>query len=271
LKVIALIREQEPKRKNLLELDPNRFKEDWDAACEALDYAYQRILDLKNGYGVLDFKKWVPYSTMIVPLAAIIYYIKCKKYESKSSYEKIDKWYWVSVFSNRYDQAVDTASFNDLKTMKEWIESDREPEFIRKFNPDEIDLDVDKQSSAIYRGIINLIVLKGACDFKTGQPPQFEKAKIQDDHIFPKSIFREDRILNRTLISTNQSKIDKRPSQYFAERVSELGEEKVKDILESHLIPKNALDALLRDDIKNFMELRKEEIIKEIKKRTIGT
>lgn len=83
LKVIALIREQEPKRKNLLELDPNRFKEDWGASCRALDCAYQRILDLKNGYGVLDFKKWVPYSTMIAPLAAIIYYIKCKKYESK--------------------------------------------------------------------------------------------------------------------------------------------------------------------------------------------
>lgn len=265
LKVIALIRGVEPKRKNILELEPENFEEHWKRACEALEYAYKRILDIKNGYGVLDFKKWSPYSTLIVPLAAIIYYIKNKKLENKSNYDKIDKWYWTSVFSNRYDQAVDTTTFNDLKEVSEWIETDKVPDFIQKFNPNEIDFDIDKQSSATYRGIINLIVLKGAHDFKTGQPPQFEKNKVQDDHIFPKSIFKENKIMNRTLISTNQSKVDKKPSEYFPERIKELGEEKVKEILKSHLIPEEALECLLKDDLNRFMEIRKKAIIHEIK------
>jgi hypothetical protein len=268
LKVISLIRGKEPKRKNILELEPENFNEDWEDACEALMRAYQRYLDVKNGYGILDFKKWTPYSTMIVPLAVIIHYIKDKNIENPSIYNKIDKWYWISVFSNRYDQAVDSTAFSDVNSIKKWIENGIDPDFIQKFNPKEIDFDIDKQSSAIYRGVISLIVLKGAYDFKTGQPPQFEKNRVQDDHIFPKSIFKEDRILNRTLISTNQSKIDKKPSEYFKERIEEIGEEKVKEILASHLIPLEALNYLLENKIEDFMELRKEEILKEIEKLT---
>ena len=267
LKVIALIRGKEPKRRNILELEPKNFEEDWKNACNSLENAYKRILDIKNGYGVLDFKKWVPYSTMIVPLAAMIHYVKKEKLENKSVYEKIDKWYWVSVFFNRYDQAVDTTSSDDFKAVKEWILNNKIPEFIQKLNINEIDLDVDKQSSSIYRGIINLITLKGALDFKTGQPPQFEKNKVQDDHIFPKSIYKENKIANRTIISTNQNKIDKRPSEYFKERIKELGEEKVKSILFTHLIPPEALHHLLNDNLEEFIKVRKLAIINEIKRK----
>lgn len=122
LKVIALIRGIEPKRKNILELEPEKFEEHWEQACEALERAYNRMLDIKNGYGILDFKRWAPYSTLIVPLAGLLYYLKSNKLENKSNYEKINKWYWISVFSNRYDQAVDTITFSDFKAVTEWIE-----------------------------------------------------------------------------------------------------------------------------------------------------
>jgi hypothetical protein len=72
-----------------------------------------------------------------------------------------------------------------LNAIKEWIIDDNKvPEFIKKFEPENVDLDIDKQSSAIYRGVISMIVLKGALDFETGQPPQFSKERVQDDHIF---------------------------------------------------------------------------------------
>lgn len=264
LKVITLIRNKEPKRKNLLALDAKDFENHWQSACEALDYAYNRILDLKNGYGVLDFKKWAPYSTMVVPLAAMIYFIKNGKFETSSNYNKIDKWYWISVFSNRYDQAVDTTTSEDIKDVKKWITDNKTPEFIQRFNSNEIDKEVDKQSNAVYRGIINLIILKGALDFKTGQAPQLDKEKVQDDHIFPKSIYNEHRIGNRTVISTNQAKIDKKPSEYFQSRMEELGIEKVKEILQSHLIPPEALQYLLNDNLDKFIELRNSAIINEI-------
>ncbi|ALM76054.1 hypothetical protein TBCH5v1_2153 [Thermococcus barophilus] len=269
LKVIALIRGKEPRRKNLLELDHNNFYEEWERACRALELAYRRMTDIKNGYGILDFKKWAPYSTLIVPLAAMLDYLHSNKKESPENYTKIDAFYWTAVFTNKYDHAVDSQSFSDFNDFILWVEEGIAPEFIEKFDPETVDLDVSSVASAIFKGVLSLIVLKGALDFKTGQPPQFElyRNKIQVDHIFPRSLYNEDRVANRTIITTNQSKSNKKPSEYFKERIQELGEESVLNILATHLIPPEALEALLKNDLETFMELRKRAIIDEIKRR----
>lgn len=118
LKVIALLRGKEPRRKNILELESQNFVEDWKRACDSLKDAYRRTVDVKSGYGVLDFKKWMPYTTMLVPLAAMLHFIKAENLNDKRNFDKIDCWYWASVFSNRYDQAADTISENDYKALK---------------------------------------------------------------------------------------------------------------------------------------------------------
>lgn len=270
LKVIALLRTKEPKRKNILELEPQKFSEDWERACKTLEVAYKRITDIKNGYGVLDFKKWMPYTTMLVPLAAMTDFVINEKLETKGNYDKIDRWYWTAIFSNRYDQAVDTTSANDFIALKKWITDESKiPDFIQKFDFDTVDLDIDKQSSAIYRGVISLVVLSGALDFKTGQPPQFDKDKIQDDHIFPKSVYKDHCIVNKTLISTNAEKSDNKPSEYFKQKLDEHGKEKFKIILESHIIPEDALAYLLNDDLQNFIERRKYAIISNLQKKLV--
>ncbi|MCD6241135.1 DUF262 domain-containing protein [Candidatus Bathyarchaeota archaeon] len=269
LKVIALLRGHEVKRKNLLELKPQNFEQDWRRACDALQRAFRIITDVKDGFGVLDFKKWMPYRTMIVPLAGIINFLKENKLESPINYSKIKCWYWASVFSNRYDEAADTKSFDDYRDVTEWCRDDEEvPDFIKKFDAKLVDLEVDKRSSATYRGVMGLIVLNGAFDFKTGKPPQFAVEKLQDDHIFPKIIYGYNGIANRTLISSNAEKWKTEPSKYFKERLKEHGEKTFKAIMESHLIPEEAIDFLLNDDLENFCEKRKQRIIAEIEKRT---
>ena len=267
LKVIALMRGKEPKRREMLGLSAKNFEQDWWKACNALQLAFNRITDIKTGYGVLDFKKWIPYETMIVTLAALLDYLKENKKETSENYRKIDRWYWSSVFMTRYDQAVDTTSYQDYRKLKEWLESNKEPDFISTVNLSNIDLEVSKRSSAIYRGVMALIVLKGALDFKTGQPPQFEKEKVQDDHIFPKSIFNYDGIANRTLISTNAQKGNKRPSEYFGQIIHTHGKDRTIELLESHLIPADALKDLLDDNIDEFIKKRKTAILQEIGKR----
>ena len=230
LKVITLIRGEEPKRRDILNLNHDNFENDWNTAVSVLNKAYKRATDIKNGYGVFDFPRWMPmpYTTMLVPLAAILIYIRVNKLETPENFNKIDKWYWISVFLNRYDQAVDTMSYNDYNALKEWLkDDDKIPEFVKKFNINDVDVDVEKQGAATYRGVINLIVLNGALDFKTGQPPQFYKEKVQDDHIFPKSKYKVNSVINRTLISTNAAKGDLDPSKYFNERIKDYGKEKL--------------------------------------------
>ena len=62
-------------------------------------------------------------------------------------------------------------------------------------------------------------------------------------------VYNENRILNRTLISTNAEKTSKKPSEYFRKIYEEHGIERFKTILESHLIPEEAIDPLLNDDL----------------------
>lgn len=267
-KVIAILRGKEPKKKFVLELDPSNFRQDWDCACVSLENAYTRLVDIKNGYGAFDFDRWMPYSTMIVPLACLLNYIKTNKFESKSNYDKIDRWYWASVFTKRYDQSVDTTSTSDVDLMKNWLNDDSKiPDFILGLNLDTLDWRIEKQSSAIYRGVLNLVVLAGALDFQTGQPPQFDHKHVEDDHIFPKSVYNLNWFPNRTLITKNREKTNRKPSDYFKELLDQHGRIQLLEILKSHLIPEEALDSLLNDDKSEFLRLRSHTILNQVRAR----
>ncbi len=271
LKVVALIRGKDIRRKSILNIEPENFEYFWERACKSLDKALSRIKDIRDGYGVLHMK-WIPYEPMLILLAAILDFIDNKpQYKAPETYKKIDSWYWSSVFNERYQHSVDTMISKDFVSLKKWIENDSNvPEFIQKFNINEIDLETDNKNSAIYKGTLSLIILKGSLDFQTGEPPQFIIEKIQEDHIFPKSKFRHEKIdtvLNKTLISTNAQKSNKKPSEYFKELQGKHGKDKLFEILESHLIPKEALEDLLNDYFEPFLEKRKKDILKEIEER----
>jgi hypothetical protein len=261
LKVVALVRNEEPKRRSLLNLSPDDFENDWETACVHLQKAYRRT---GSNYGVLDTQRWMPYSTMIVPLATMLHYLDSHRIATANNYEKVDSWYWGSVFTTRYDQAVDTTSYTDLNAIKSWVNGGGCPDFIKNFEATSVDLDVDKQGSAIYRGVINLVKVSGAYDFRTGQPPEFEKEKIQDDHIFPKSKYKCNLVANRTLLSTNLKKSDLSPSRYFSQIVKEHGDTRFKQILETHLIPESAIQYLLSNDIENFIRERVKAVVKKV-------
>jgi len=269
LRIIALLRGKGTKRVDLLELEYKNFKEDWTQACKWLNTAYRRLINTKQGYGVLSFPKWLPYTTMLVPLAAILGFLKSKKLENPNNYNKLDQWYWASVFSNRYEEGAISKQEADFTRLKEWIIDDTKvPNFIQEFNPNrDVSFIVDKQNSATYRGIINLIVLEGARDFLTGQSPQLDEEHVQDDHIFPKSIYDEHRILNRTLLTTNAKKGSTKPSTYFKEILQKRGEVELKKILASHIIPGEALQFLLGDDIQEFIKTRRKAITKKIRQK----
>jgi len=114
LRVVCLLRGFEVRRQSMLGLTPDDFSADWEFACFALDEAYKRITDTKNGYGVIDFKKWAPFTTMIVLLAACIAQLEKKKQTNDIQFRKIDAWYWASVFQNRYNEGVNSTTLQIL-------------------------------------------------------------------------------------------------------------------------------------------------------------
>ena len=173
------------------------------------------------------------------------------------NFRKIDQWYWVSVFGNRYNEAVNTTTPADFEKMQLWFEDDgRIPDFISRFNVSAIDFRTQSKSSSTYRGVLNLVVLSGAQDFQSGKDPFANKFILEDDHIFPKSIYKDNEICNRTLIATNAEKSNKQPSEYFNALEVLSGRERIEAILATHLIDSNAYSALLANDLEKFKRAR---------------
>lgn len=276
LKVIALLDGRETKRGILLEIvekmAAERFKELWDTAVASLEEALRRLKSTQGGYGAFS-KKWVPYKTLLAPLAALIAEIKKIK-GGAAAYSKLDVWYWASVLTARYDSAVDSTTYRDFKDICTWIKGGPAPTWIQNIPTVLEDMDlkgVDEQRSAIYRGLMCLVVLKGAKDFINGQAADITECQV--DHIFPRDVFGNhphvDSILNKTLISSNQDKGAKKPSEYLPSILEKHGsdESNVKETFSTHLISETAYEAMWRDDFDTFLEERRKTFLEEIMRR----
>nr|MBC7245343.1 DUF262 domain-containing protein [Chloroflexota bacterium] len=276
LKVIALFEGKEVRKSALLdvidELEKSRFEKLWEQACSSLEKAYQRVTS-PDGYGAVA-QRWIPYSTLLVPLAVLLHLV-AEKHGGEVMYRKVDRWYWGNVFAQRYDQAVDTTTYRDVREMKEWLDGGNCPIWLENLNIEQVDLmSIQDQRSAVYRGLMCLIVLAGGRDFINGQPAVLKTC--QDDHIFPRSEYKSEAqvncILNRTLISSNQIKGNKKPSVYLPLFLKEHGgdKERLRQTLQSHLISEEAQQAMERDDFQTFIECRRRTFLNEIVNRVRG-
>ena len=268
LQVMALLQGKEVKKRVLVnskELTVN--KEKWDEACYLLTDAIKRLQNTTSGYGVIK-PKLLPYKPIIVTLAGLLKYCKNDK-----DFRKLDAWYWSSVLTERYAGASDTAIKQDFESVRKWFKDDEKPAVVVEAQSRIKELDLKRiEKGALCKAILNLIALKGAKDFFTGQ--SIELVKLNDHHVFPKKsgikLKHENSILNRTLIqeSTNKTIRKKKPSQYIKEMEEKLGgEDKVIEVLKTHLINEKAFSAMKKDDYQEFLTARREAIIAEMKTR----
>jgi len=280
LKLIALFQGRETRKGSLLDvidaLNPKEFVYQWDRASYFLRQAYKRATASgQTGYGAIVPKKWLPYTTMLVPLAALLHHVDDRR-GGEHLYRKVDQWYWANVFAQRYDQGVDTKTYQDLRDMCAWFDGGDCPAWLRNLSTDGFEIDTDESRSAVYRGIMCQYVLAGAKDFLDGNAADLHAC--QDDHIFPRARFagspHVNSILNRTLISTrtNEVKADRRPSEYLPILLEHHGgdNDKLRATLQSHLIDTEAECAMWRDDINGFVEARKRALVQVVRDRLAG-
>ncbi len=270
LKVMSLSQLGRCKKSDLLSIKSEEFDSSWNQAVSNISRGVTR---LEKTYGSFQ-SRWIPFRSMVVPLAALLYSIEQRR-RSSSYFEKLDCWYWSAVFSERYQRSGDTFAARDYGEIREWFASDSKvPEWIKNFNFEETDLDEAMgQRSGIYRSVMSLMGVSGSIDPMTGQKVDLDDC--QDDHIFPESLFlrhpKVQSISNRTLISkgTNQEKRAKKPSEYIPLYLEKLGndEAKLKSILETHFIDDSAYQCMLADDLSGFLESRKLCIAEAVRKR----
>lgn len=234
LRTLALMRGLEPKPKMLINLEPKDFEADWRRAASAMNRALELVTNVgSDGFGVFE-KKWLPLYGPLPVLAALRAYIEDRKL-GDTEREELRRWYWCSVFLERYSSAVETKSRRDyLELTQRW---EGQPQIPIVFIDAEAKIgsagysirESASTGSAVYSGTFCLLAINKARDWSAGEDIALQT--LEDHHIFPRNYLIKhgfdstkekatiNGIVNRTLISniTNGTISDTAPADYLAD------------------------------------------------------
>jgi len=279
LRIIALKRNIDPKGKNIINFKPEDFKTDWDNASKYLESALMRIKSTnEDGFGVFD-KKWFPYPPMIVVFAAILWKIEEDHLEFYNCNKYIKKWYWGSVFFERYNSAIESKTYSDFVNLYKKFKTKEHnvkifDEFETRFPT--LSLIGVTNKNARYKGVMNIIALASAKDFISGDSIEFYE--LNDHHIFPDNYLdncknsvdkayqseEKNTIVNHTLIcsKTNKKISNLSPKEYIDKYIPI---ENRKSIMKTHLIDEKSLVYLQENNFELFKDVREKIILSKIK------
>lgn len=261
------------------------FKRQWDSSVAAIERA---VRSLRNSYGVIS-PRLLPYPSMIPVFASL--QVEAARLPGPSRLDaqrKISSWYWASVFRSRYSSAVESTAAADYRDLCRWFTNEAdEPQVLDDIRAAAPTLDLRSEtsnSSAAYRGVMNLAILRGAEDWIDRSAPAEDD--LDDHHIVPKSRRKElqidnaiDSVLNRTPLSsaTNRAVIrDRLPNEYLPELIAANDKETIQKVFETHLISASAFDILLRDpfrreDFEEFLYERQTTVRRELDSLLAGS
>ena len=270
------------KRSDVLNMSPSDITDWWDKVVVGLATGLEILRDDCK----VMLPKWLPYQTMLPPLAAVLARAGSPRNAEAGAYrEKLKQWFWCAVFGQVYESAPNSKSAKDVVEILLWLTGGGTPESVAAFRFDPRALrDVTPRQRSIYRGVINLILGGGARDFHTQAiitGKLMTEQGIDDHHIFPAKYLERhdvaparirDCVLNRTLIdrTTNQMISDRAPSDYLAEIRSTPGFP-FETVLASHSLPAGADSPLLYDDYEAFLSWRQDRLWQEIRRVTGAT
>ena len=261
------VRPVSAKRADVLELPLSA----WNDYADRLEEGFReagRFLRRECFYS----RREVPYSTQLVPLAAVMTRIR-ERWREPQILDKISRWFWCGVLGELYGGAVETRIANDYEELLLWFDDDASiPRTVRdaNFQPDRFDT-LRSRLSAAYKGINVLVLREGAQDWfwKAGiQQLDADDVSLDVHHIFPKAWCEErgierdayDSILNKTTISYKANrKIGKQAPSAYITKIEEAKEVQLGRAAMDKLLTSHALDAdLLRsDDFDGFIADRR--------------
>lgn len=283
LQSVALLTAKSPscKRGDVLDMKKGQIAEGWRHVVTGLASGLQM---LRDDCGVI-IPKWLPYNTIVVPLAATFAHIRDASGPATSAArDKLKRWFWCSVFGQVYERAPNSQSAKDFGELKRWLGGGEPPQSIQEFSFDADSLrQTTPRQRAVYRGVMSLILRYEARDFHSGKKitaNMILEEKIDDHHVFPQKYLAEtkgkvspalrDCVLNRTLIdkSTNIRISKRAPSDYLAEIRGAIKDAKFDKLLRSHLLPPTSDSPLMCDNFEEFLQHRQALIYEQIEEVT---
>jgi hypothetical protein len=259
------------KRDDILRLQLTDYLEWRDALLKGFKWAALFLAD----HHIFD-ETFLPYSTQLVPLAAIRVVLGADA-DNHSVRSKLNRWYWSGILGELYGSTTETRFARDVEHVPAWARGDDgalEPRTVSDAIFAESRLySLSSRRSAAYKGIYALQVKSGAKDWIRDvafDKVQYSSLATDIHHIFPYDWCkkngvepaRRDSIVNKTPLAaeTNRSIGGAAPSKYLVRVASNSGLEpaEVDAVVATHGIDTEALRA---DDFDRHFAYRKNVVL----------
>lgn len=265
------------KKRDILKLDLVDYQKHHDALvkgfCEAADFlVHQGIYRSRD----------LPYSSQLIPLAAIFAYDDSNKKLLNLGPNKdlLAKWYWCGVMGEMYGGANEARFALDILGIFRWMDGGEMPDTVYRSNiqPTRL-LTMQTRNSAAYKGIMALILQDRPLDFMTGNSMDIASYIDEDadiHHIFPQAYCEKQNlpkikwnsVINKSPIyaSSNRSIGGHAPSIYIGTMANKgLDQQRIQEAIVSHKVN---YDYLAADDFDAYFIDRAKLLLNRIEKAT---
>lgn len=265
------------KKKDVLNLSYESYIANRDQVLNG----YRIARDFLLKYQYVFRQRDLPYTTQLIPLAAICAFLGKSKCSEANTISILSKWYWCGILGEMYGGANETRYANDIEDVVDEVFG--RPNQARTVNSAFFSstrlLTLQTRLSAAYKGIMALLYKEKCRDFMNDTTIDIVNSMLESPdihHIFPevyctkKGIKRQryNSIVNKTPIlpATNRSIGGNAPSEYtktILKKVNGLTEAILKERIESHCVN---YDALVRDDFDVYFVDRAKKLLGLIEK-----
>lgn len=264
----------------LKKLEASDIREHWNPVIKGI----AGVIDMLQADCGLVAPKWLPYGMLLIPMAAAWPEIsELDPLDRAPAYERLQEFFWCSVFTTNYDQGANSQVGADYSLLKTWAlsGSGEAPEAVADLPLNSATFrTASVRRKALYSGLMCLLVTSRAEDFHTGQamtPHRVSESQIDSHHIFPKAYLKRNSaaqsselLLNRSLIDAETNRIikDRAPSEYLKEMSNTYGPDKLKSVLASHAIKMDTTSGIIQDEYERFLDERLETVVKMVERVT---
>ena len=260
------------KKRDILKLEFGDYKDNHDALVGGFESAASFLVH-QGIYRAND----LPYTTQLVPLAAIFAFDNEKKdnraFMLAPNKDLLAKWYWCGVFGELYGGANEARFALDIAEMFKWIKGGDVPDTVSRasFVPTRL-LSMQTRNSAAYKGVMAIVMQDSPLDFMSGEKMDVAKYLDEDTdihHIFPQAYCEKQKypqkkwnsVINKTPIyaSSNRSIGGRAPSEYLKTMKKKgLDENMIVSAVSSHKVnyeylSKNMFDEYFVDRAKRLL------------------
>lgn len=265
------------KKKDVLNLSYESYVANRDQVLTG----YRIARDFLLKYQYVFRQRDLPYTTQLIPLAAICAFLGKSKCNEANTISVLSKWYWCGILGEMYGGANETRYANDIEDIVDEVFSRPNPARTvnSAFFASTRLLTLQTRLSAAYKGIMALLYKEKCRDFMNDTTIDIVNSMLESPdihHIFPeayctkKGIKRQryNSIVNKTPIlpATNRSIGGNAPSEYtktILKKVNGLTESELKERIESHCVDYSALVA---DDFDAYFVDRAKKLLGLIEK-----